>query len=142
MFDVMKDKYISAKNVLHQIYAENSCKSNPKLARASSMIELSSKKPMTYEQLMDQVNETQTSNREPCLISLRRIEAKRRSLLYDKELIEAQSIMQHDKQVAEKSKHMQVWEKYGFELLSGFKDPKSDVGSIIPQNTDKSVSQA
>lgn len=46
-------------------------------------------KPMTFKELLEKVENNQIENNEPCMISLRRIEAKRRSLLHDEEQQEA-----------------------------------------------------
>jgi len=54
-----------------------------KLRKSQSMIDLENSKPKTFRELLCEVENNQEENREPCTISLRRIEAKRRSLLQD-----------------------------------------------------------
>ena len=54
-----------------------------KLRKSQSMIDIENSKPKTFRELLCEVENNQEENREPCTISLRRIEAKRRSLLQD-----------------------------------------------------------
>jgi len=115
MFDIMKERYITAKKMLYQIKSKHEKEVSQKLIRSASMNELEESKTVTFNQLLEQVNQNQASNREPCKFSLRRIEARRRSLLYNDEFPNAQSVMQIDKQKAEKNKHLQLLEKCGFD---------------------------
>ena len=55
----------------------------PALERSKSLIEIPQTKVLTYTQLLKKIEDSVETNREPLRLSLRRIEAKRRSLLFD-----------------------------------------------------------
>lgn len=92
--DMMKEKYIEAKRMQLNIIASYGKKrkikgtsfhspKEPKMRKSGSMPALERNSPKNFNELLSIVEENEESNREPWMTSLRRIEAKRRSLLQE-----------------------------------------------------------
>ena len=74
----------------------------PALERSKSLIEIPQTKVLTYTQLLKKIEDSVETNREPLRLSLRRIEAKRRSLLFDENNCEGQFLVSLDKRIKQK----------------------------------------
>lgn len=134
-FDIFKQKYIIAKA---QIIAnhESTLRSFKKpLSKQNSMPEISKTKVMTFSQLLQKAETNQDANREPLQISLRKIESKRRPILYDEGSKEGQFLMTLDKFIQEKTKEIESYNGY-VEVKEEDRKKIDNVG-IPPVNPDK-----
>lgn len=122
---------------LNQTYKANML---PVLERSKSLIEIPQTKVQTYAQLLKKIEDSIESNREPLRLSLRRIEAKRRSLLFDENNYEGQFLVSLEKRIKQRNEDIDNYEEYEKRMIEAQKPTKiENIGTALVSNKDKDI---
>ena len=139
-YDILKDKYLAAKRMQLKLRRGGKKSSLPSLEKSKSQVDIPQTKVLTYSQLLKKVENSMDSDREPLRLSLRRIEAKRRPLLYDENNHEGQFLIALDKRIKQRTEDLADFEDYERRMLEAQKSSKiENLGTALVSNKDKDI---